>query len=78
MVVHIHYSHFGDKARKLFLEDKLGDCSIDYQHNSIMGWDGDEEINVYDFTKICRMDNRFSSYELYHTEWGITLEIDKS
>ena len=78
MVVHIHYSDFGDKARKLFLEDTLGNCSIDYQHNSIMGWDGDEEINVYDFTKICRMDNRFNSYELHHTEWGITLEIEKS
>lgn len=75
MIINIHYGEFNDKARKLFLKDRLNSFSIDYAYNSIMSWDGDEEITVFNFDKVCKMDNRYNTYEIYQSEWGVTLEI---
>jgi hypothetical protein len=40
-----------------------------------MSWDGDEEVTVFNFDRVCKMDNRYNTYEIYSSEWGVTLEI---
>ena len=30
-----------------------------------MAWDGDKEIEVYNFSKVCKLDNRFLQLRVY-------------
>jgi hypothetical protein len=76
MTIHIPVSALDLKIKKLYLEGKLKDLSIDYQPNSIMGWYEGKEIEVFCFKKVCMwMDNRFTSYNLYQNKTEIIIEI---
>ena len=75
MTIHIPVSSLDSKIRELYLEEKLKDFGIDYQPNSLMAWYGEEEIEVFNFNKICKLDNRYTSYNLFRNKTEIILEI---
>jgi len=75
MTIHIPVYNLEPKVKKLYLENKLIDIGIDYQPNSITAWYKEEEIEVFSFNKICKMDNRYSSYNLYLNKTEIIVEI---
>lgn len=75
MTIHIPITDLDLKIRKLYLEDKLKGFGIDYQPNSLMAWYDKEELEVFNFNKICKLDNRFTSYEIYLNKTEIILEI---
>lgn len=76
MTIHIPISDLTEDVRKLYLEDKLvGGLSIDYHPNAIMSWYNGKEIKVFDFSKICKMDNRYSGYIIHKNKTEIIIEI---
>lgn len=75
MTIHISISDLEPKVKELYLENKIKSLGIDYQPNAIMGWVGDEEIEVFNFSKVCKMDNRWTGYNLYQNKTEIIVEI---
>ena len=75
MTIHIPVYNLEPKIKKLYLENKLIDLGIDYQPNSITAWYDGEEIEIFNFNKICKLDNRFTSYNLFQNKTEIILEI---
>ena len=75
MTIHIPVSSLDDKVKKPYFEDKLTGFGIDYQPNSLMAWYAGEEIEVFNFNKICKLDNRYTSYNLFLNKTEIILEI---
>lgn len=58
----------------LILDHKLeGGYSIDYALNSLMSYYQGKEIEIYNFSKHLRLDNRFSSYEIQ--DYGTKINI---
>ena len=75
MTIHISISDLEPKVKQLYLEGKVQSLSIDYLPNSIMGWIDNEEIEVFNFSKVCKMDNRLTGYNLYKNKTEIIVEI---
>lgn len=75
MTIHISISDLEPKVKELYLENKIKSLCIDYWPNAIMGWVGDEEIEVFNFSKVCKMDNRWTGYNLYQNKTEIIVEI---
>ena len=75
MTIHIPLVDLTEQIRKLYLEDKIKGMGIDYVPNAIMGWVDDREVEVFNFGKVCKMDNRWSGYELYCSPTGIVIDI---
>lgn len=76
MTIHIPATQFNERARKLYLENKLKGIGIDYQPNAIMGWYEDEEIEIFSFKKVFMwMGNRYTSYKIFQNKTEIILEI---
>ena len=50
---------------------------IDYAPNSVMGWVDGDEIEVFNFSKIFKLDNRWTGYELHRNKTEIVIEITK-
>lgn len=51
--------------------------SIDYMYNSLMGWYKGKEYQVYNFSHICKMDNRWSSYQITEQDSNIIITFSK-
>lgn len=66
MTVEIYYHDMEEDIAQMFTSNEFVSISIDYMFNAVMGWKNGEEYKIYDFTPICRLDNRKNSYEL---EW---------
>jgi len=77
MKIQIQVNDLEPRVRDLYREGRIKQMCIDYQPNAIMGWCGNEEVEVFNFSKVCRMDNRYTGYELYTDEESITVEITK-
>lgn len=79
MTIYIPITDLETKVRELYLEGKIIDIGIDYEPNAIVGYFKKnglyEEIEVFNFSKICKMDNRFSSYKLFQNKMEIVIEI---
>lgn len=75
MKIHIDVNDLEPKVRSLYTEGSIKSFCVDYQPNSIMGWVGRDEIEVFNFSKVCRLDNRWTSYELILNQDEIVLEI---
>lgn len=76
MTIHIPISNLEPNVRKLYLEDKLvGGLSIDYAPNTLTSWYEGREITVFDFTPICKMDNRWTGYTIHKNKTEIIIEI---
>lgn len=76
MTIHIPISDLSPKVRKLYLEDKLiGGLSIDYAPNAIVAWYDGNMVEVFNFSHIMRMDNRYTGYRIYKNPTEIIIEI---
>lgn len=75
MTIHIPISDLEPNVRKLYLENRITQLGIDYQPNSIMGWCDKEEIEVFNFSRVCKMDNRWTGYEVHESKTEIIIEI---
>lgn len=78
MTIHIPISDLHPNVRKLYLEEKLvGGLSIDYGPNTLTSWYDGKEVTLFNFTPICKMDNRWTSYEIYRNKTEIIIEITR-
>ena len=76
MTIHIPITDLGPRVRKLYLEDKLiGGLSIDYAPNALVSWYDGKEVVVFNFDRICKMDNRYSGYQIHKNKTEIIIEI---
>jgi hypothetical protein len=75
MKIHIPITDLEASVQKLYSDDMIKHMVIDYAPNSIMGWVDGKEIEVFNFSKICRMDNRWTGYNLYPMKSEIVIEI---
>lgn len=75
MIIHIPVSDLDPNVRKLYLENRIKHLGIDYAPNSIMGWCEEEEIEVFNFDRVCKLDNRWTGYEIYKNRTEIIIEI---
>jgi hypothetical protein len=75
MLITIPFSSLTKEVKELFVANKLKSFCIDYQPNALMAWNGDKEIEVYNFSRICKLDNRFCSYEIYFGPTEILIEF---
>jgi len=76
MTIHIPISDLSIEIRKLYLEDKLvGGLSIDYVPNTLVSWYDGKEITIFNFNKVCKMDNRWTGYVIHKNKTEIIIEI---
>jgi len=75
MKIHIPITDLKASVQNLYSNGMIKHMVIDYAPNSIMGWVDGKEIEVFNFSKICRMDNRWTGYNLHPTESEIVIEI---
>lgn len=79
MTIHIPISDLEPNTRNLYLEDKILQLSIDYQPNAIIGYFKNnelyEEVEVFNFSKVFKMDNRFTSYKIHKRKTELIIEI---
>jgi len=84
MRIHIPVADLSPEIQELYTQERLGYFGIDYQYNNIIAGERKEsihldekwkEIEVFNFTKYLKMDNRFSSYEIHLTPQEIIIEI---
>lgn len=66
MTVEISYHDMKEDIAQMFTSNEFVSISIDYMFNAVMGWKDGREFTIFDFTPICRLDNRKSRYDL---EW---------
>jgi len=79
MTFHIPINELTKEIRTLYIEDKLQHLNIDYLPNAIVSSikGSNEEVIVYDFTKICKLDNRYVDYNIYKNSTEIVVEFIK-
>lgn len=58
MTIHIPISDLEPNIKKLYLEEKLIDISVDFAQNSLTSFYGDTEMLVFSFEKHMKLDNR--------------------
>lgn len=77
MTIHIPINELTKEIRTLYIEDKLQYLTIDYQPNAIVSFvkGTNQEVIVYDFTKICKLDNRYVGYNIYKNSTEIVIEF---
>lgn len=78
MTVEIYYHDMEESIAEMFTSNEFVSISIDYMFNAVMGWKDGKEFTIFDFTPICRLDNRKSGYRL---EWDcdkIVIDFEKA
>lgn len=75
MTIHIPITDLSPEVKKLYLEKKIISIGIDYHPNNLTGWVDGKEIEVFPFGKVCKMDNRFTGYNLYCNPTEIVIEV---
>jgi hypothetical protein len=76
MMIWLGLEDLTPEVKGLYLENKLtGGMSIDYALNQLLSYVGEEEIVIFDFTPICKLDNRYTGYQIYQRLDGIMIEI---
>ena len=79
MTIHIPISDLEPNIRTLYLENNIFELSIDYQPNAIVGYFKNnglyEEVEVFNFSKVFKMDNRYSSYKIHKRKTELIIEI---
>ena len=76
MLITIPLSQFSEKAKKLYIANKLKSFGIDYQPYALIAWYEGEEIEIYNFSRICKLDNRYCNYEIYTGPTEILIEFN--
>ena len=76
MTLTIPFEQFNEKAKAPYLTGALKSIGIDYQYNSISGFLNKEEIEIFNFKKVFKLDNRYSTYQIYTNTKSITIEFN--
>lgn len=84
MKIHIQVIELPLEIQELYKQNKLKHFAIDYQYNNLLAgvrkdsinlderW---KEVEIFNFTKYLKMDNRFNTYEIELTPTEIVIEI---
>jgi len=76
MMIYLGLEDLSPVVKRLYLENKLiGGMSIDYALNQLLSYSDGEEIVIFDFTPIAKLDNRYTGYRIYQRLDGIIIEI---
>lgn len=75
MTIHIPISYLDPQIKKLYLDDKLSDISVDFAHNALMSFYGEKEIIVFSFNKYIKLDNRLKSCDVFKHKTEIILSF---
>ena len=79
MTIHIPISYLEPNIRTLYLENNIFELSLDYRPNAITGYFKNkgiyEEVELFNFSKVCKMDNRFTSYKIHKRKTELIIEI---
>jgi|TARA_B110000967_G_C18794571_1_gene515078 hypothetical protein len=78
MLITIHYKELESSISKLFIEDKLSHFVIDFEPNALFARDGRKELEIFNFNRICKLDNRYSSYEIFIGPTEILIDFKTS
>ena len=84
MIIKIPITDLSEEIQELYNQNKLEHFAIDYQYNNLLAeveqdsihldekW---KEVEVFDFTKYLKMDNRFNTYEVELKDSEIIIQI---
>lgn len=75
MVLTIPFEELNDDIKAYYAAGVIKSIGIDYQYNALMGYVNDVEVEVFNFTKYFRADNRYCSSEIYCAPSQILLEF---
>ena len=75
MVLTIPFEELNDDIKAYYAAGEIKGIGIDYQYNALLGYANGVEVEVYNFDKFFRTDNRYSSYEIYCGPTQILLEF---
>ena len=78
MLITIHRRELESSIRNLFMEDKLSHFVIDFEPNALFARDDKEELEIYNFSRICKLDNRYTSYEIFIGPTEILIDFKTS
>ena len=76
MLITVPLSSFSERVKKLYIAGELKNFGIDYQPNSLLAWHGKEEIEIFNFSRVCKLDNRYCNYEIYLGPTEILIEFN--
>jgi len=75
MILTIPFEDLNPEVKKAYTEGKVSGIGIEYQYNGLYGFIDKEEVCVFDFKKYFKIDNRYSSYEIYCGPTQIMIEF---
>lgn len=84
MIIKIPITDLSEEVQELYSQNKLEQFGIDYQYNNLLAGVKQEsihldekwkEVEVFNFTKYLKMDNRFNTYEVELKDSEIIIQI---
>lgn len=75
MVLTIPFEDFNPQIKQVYSEGRVKGIGMEYQYNGLYGFIDNEEVCVFDFNKYFKIDNRYSSYEIYCGPSQIMIEF---
>jgi hypothetical protein len=73
MTIHIPISYLDPQVKKLYLEGKLIDISVDYAYNALTSFYEGKEVIVYSFNEHLKLDNRLKGCSVFKHKTEIVL-----
>lgn len=73
MTIHIPISYFDPQIKKLYLEGKLYDISVDFAYNALTSFYEGKEVIVFSFDKHIKLDNRLKPCTVFKNKTEIIL-----
>jgi len=75
MILTVPFEDFNPEIKQAYSSGEIKGIGIEYQYNGVYGYLNKQEVCVFDFTKYLRLDNRYSSYEIYCCPTQIMIEF---
>ena len=75
MILTIAFEELNNDIKAYYAAGEVKGIGIDYQYNALLGYVNGVEVEVFNFSKYFKTDNRYSSYEIYCAPTQILLEF---
>lgn len=75
MVLTIPFEDFNPQIKQAYSEGRVKGIGMEYQYNGLYGFIDNVEVCVFDFKRYFKIDNRYSSYEIYCGPTQILIEF---
>lgn len=75
MVLTIPFEDLNPKIKQAYSDGKISGIGMEYQYNGLYGFIDNVEVCVFDFKKYFKIDNRYTSYEIYCGPTQIMIEF---